>query len=63
MVIQEQVDGLGNFHVPPPVFDGISSVLMYRPYHKFLSGNPISFWPGKLPSPLGDYEDAKSIPL
>ena len=36
MVIQEQVDGLGNFHAPPPLFDGIMLMLIYREYHKFL---------------------------
>jgi hypothetical protein len=36
LVIQEQVDGLGNFHAPPPVFDGIMLMLIYREYHKFL---------------------------
>jgi hypothetical protein len=28
VVIQEQVDGLGNFHAPPPVFDGIMLMLI-----------------------------------
>jgi hypothetical protein len=36
LVIQEQVDGLGNFHAPPPLFDGIMLMLIYREYHKFL---------------------------
>jgi len=37
LVIQEQVDGLGNFHAPPPVFDGIMLMLIDRGYHNFLS--------------------------
>jgi hypothetical protein len=36
VVIQKQVDGLGNVHAPPPVFDGIMLMLIYRGYHKFL---------------------------
>jgi hypothetical protein len=36
VVIQEKVDGLGNFHAPPPVFDGIMLMLIYREYHNFL---------------------------
>jgi len=36
VVIQEQVDGLGYFHAPPPVFDGIMLMLMNRRYHNFL---------------------------
>jgi hypothetical protein len=36
VVIQEQVDGLGNFHAPPPVFDGIRLMLIDRGYHKFI---------------------------
>jgi hypothetical protein len=42
LVIQEQVDGLGNFHAPPPLFDGIMLMLIYREYPKYL-GYPISF--------------------
>ena len=36
MVIQEKVDGLGNFHAPPPVFDCIMMMLICREYHNFL---------------------------
>jgi hypothetical protein len=36
VVIQEKVDGLGNFHASPPVFDGIMLMLIYRGYHNFL---------------------------
>jgi hypothetical protein len=36
VVIQEKVDGLGNFHAPPPVFDGIMLMLIDREYHNFL---------------------------
>jgi hypothetical protein len=35
VIIQKQVDGLGNFHAPPPVFDGIMLMLIYRRYHNF----------------------------
>jgi hypothetical protein len=27
---QKKVDGLENFHTPPPVFDGIMLMLIYR---------------------------------
>jgi hypothetical protein len=37
MVIQEQIDGLGNFHAPPPVFGIISLILIDRGYHNILS--------------------------
>jgi hypothetical protein len=37
VVIQEKVDGLGNFHAPPPVFDGIMLMLIDRGYHNYLS--------------------------
>jgi hypothetical protein len=37
VVIQEQVDGLGNFHAPPPVFNGIMLMLIYGEYHNILS--------------------------
>jgi len=36
VVIQKQVDGLGNFHAPPPVFDSIMLMLIYKRYHNFL---------------------------
>jgi hypothetical protein len=35
VVIQEKVDGLGNFHAPPPVFDSIMLMLIYKGYHNF----------------------------
>ena len=37
VVIQKQVDGLGNFHASPPIFDVISLMLIGRTYHNFLS--------------------------
>ena len=37
VIIQKQVDGLGNFHDPPPGFDGIMLMLIYKAYHNFLS--------------------------
>jgi hypothetical protein len=45
VIIQKQVDGLGNFHAPPPVFDGIMLMLML--HITIFSGNPISFCHGK----------------
>lgn len=30
VLIHEQVDGLGNFHTPAPVFVGISQMMIYR---------------------------------
>jgi hypothetical protein len=36
VVIQEQVDGLGNFQAPSPVFDIIRLMLIYRGYHNFI---------------------------
>ena len=36
VVIQKQVDRLGNFHDPSPVFDGIMLMLTYKAYHNFL---------------------------
>jgi hypothetical protein len=36
VIIQKQVDGFGNFHAPPPVFDGIMLMLIFRAYHNFL---------------------------
>ena len=32
VIIQKQVDGLGNFHDPPPGFDGIMLMLIYKAY-------------------------------
>jgi hypothetical protein len=37
VIIQEQIDGLGNLHAPPPVFDGISEMLIYRENYNFMS--------------------------
>jgi hypothetical protein len=36
MVIQEQIDGLGSLHAPPPVFGIISVILIDRGYHNIL---------------------------
>jgi hypothetical protein len=47
VIIQKQVDGLGNFHDPPPGFDGIMLMLIYKAYIQLFGiFEKFSLWQG-----------------